>query len=110
LIGSKWLGFGDYELSTTKKRTNREIFLAEIEAVLRALAGCHCFNQKMLSRTRSDTINPMNLDSYHAKIEHDEEPDLFRGEILGLSGGADFYGLSPDELRRESKKVTGAYS
>ncbi len=46
----------------------------------------------------------MNVDGYHAKIEYDEETDQFRGEILGLSGGADFYGSNPDELRREFKK------
>jgi predicted HicB family RNase H-like nuclease len=30
--------------------------------------------------------------------------DLFRGEILGLSGGADFYGSNPEELRQEFKR------
>lgn len=46
----------------------------------------------------------MTIDSYHAKIEYDEELDLFRGEILGLSGGADFYGKNPKELRTEFKR------
>jgi predicted HicB family RNase H-like nuclease len=46
----------------------------------------------------------MKVDGFHAKIEYDEETDQFRGEILGISGGADFYGTSPDELRREFKK------
>jgi predicted HicB family RNase H-like nuclease len=49
-------------------------------------------------------MNLMKMDGYHAKIEFDEESDQFRGEILGLSGGADFYGSSPDELRREFSK------
>ena len=49
-------------------------------------------------------MNLMTVDGYHAKIEYDEEADKFRGEILGLSGGADFYGSSPDELRHEFKK------
>jgi predicted HicB family RNase H-like nuclease len=49
-------------------------------------------------------MNLMKVDGYHAKIEYDEETDQFRGEILGISGGADFYGSSPDELRREFKK------
>ena len=35
-------------------------------------------------------MNLMTVDGYHAKIEFDEELDLFRGEILGLNGGADF--------------------
>jgi predicted HicB family RNase H-like nuclease len=49
-------------------------------------------------------MNLMTVDGYHARIEYDEETDQFRGEILGLSGGADFYGSSPEELRREFKK------
>jgi predicted HicB family RNase H-like nuclease len=49
-------------------------------------------------------MNVMTLDGYHAKIEYDPELDLFRGEILGLNGGADFYGKSPKELRAEFKK------
>lgn len=49
-------------------------------------------------------MNLMTVDGYHAKIEYDEELDLFRGEILGLNGGADFYGKSPKELRTEFKK------
>jgi predicted HicB family RNase H-like nuclease len=49
-------------------------------------------------------MNVMTIDGYHAKIEYDPELDLFRGEILGLNGGADFYGKSPRELRVEFKK------
>lgn len=48
-------------------------------------------------------MNLMTVDGYHAKIEYDEELDLFRGEILGLNGSADFYGKSPKELRTEFK-------
>ncbi len=46
-------------------------------------------------------MNMMTVDGYHAKIEYDEDLDLFRGEILGLNGGADFYGKDPAELRQE---------
>jgi predicted HicB family RNase H-like nuclease len=49
-------------------------------------------------------MSVMTVDGYHAKIEYDEELDLFRGEILGLSGGADFYGKNPKELRAEFRK------
>ncbi len=49
-------------------------------------------------------MNIMTVNGYHAKIEYDEELDLFRGEILGLNGGADFYGKNPKELRAEFKK------
>ena len=49
-------------------------------------------------------MSVMTLDGYSAKIEYDAELDLFRGEILGLNGGADFYGKNPKELRAEFKK------
>ncbi len=49
-------------------------------------------------------MNMMTLDGFSAKIEYDADLDVFRGEILGLSGGADFYGKNPKELRTEFKK------
>ena len=51
----------------------------------------------------------MNVDGYRAKIEYDPELDLFRGEILGLNGGADFYGKNPKELRAEFRKSLSAF-
>jgi predicted HicB family RNase H-like nuclease len=49
-------------------------------------------------------MSMMKVDGYNAKIEYDAELDMFRGEILGLNGGADFYGKNPKELRAEFKK------
>ncbi len=49
-------------------------------------------------------MNIMTFEGHKAKIEYDPEIDMFRGEILGLNGGADFYGKTPDELRKEFKK------
>jgi predicted HicB family RNase H-like nuclease len=49
-------------------------------------------------------MNVMTVDDYRATIEYDPELDLFRGEILGLNGGADFYGKNPKELRSEFKR------
>ena len=49
-------------------------------------------------------MNVMTVDGYNAKIDYDPDTDLFRGEILGLTGGADFYGKNPKELRTEFKK------
>lgn len=54
-------------------------------------------------------MNLMTLDGYQATIEYDEALDLFRGEILGLSGGADFYGKNPKELRTEFRKSLDVY-
>ena len=49
-------------------------------------------------------MNVMTVDGFNARIEYDPEIDMFRGEILGLTGGADFYGKTPRELRAEFKK------
>jgi predicted HicB family RNase H-like nuclease len=49
-------------------------------------------------------MNMMTLEDFNAKIEYDPALDMFRGEILGLNGGADFYGKNPKELRAEFKK------
>ncbi len=46
-------------------------------------------------------MNVMEVDGFKAKIEFDPELDLFRGEILGLNGSADFLGKSPASLRKE---------
>ena len=51
----------------------------------------------------------MTVNGFHAKIEYDPELDMFRGEILGLSGGADFFGKNPKELRMEFKKSLKVY-
>ncbi|MCE7989027.1 MAG: type II toxin-antitoxin system HicB family antitoxin [Caldilinea sp. CFX5] len=54
-------------------------------------------------------MNLMTVDNHHAKIEYDAELDMFRGEILGLNGGADFYGHTPDELRAEFRKSLAVF-
>ncbi len=45
----------------------------------------------------------MEVDGYKARIQYDPELNLFRGEILGLNGSADFYGDNPASLREEFK-------
>ncbi|MBQ1763728.1 MAG: type II toxin-antitoxin system HicB family antitoxin [Aquincola sp.] len=54
-------------------------------------------------------MNLMTVDGYNARIEYDPETDMFRGEILGLTGGADFYGKSPKELRQEFKNSLAVF-
>ena len=49
-------------------------------------------------------MNVMTVDGYNAKIEYEPDIDMFRGEILGLTGGADFYGRTPNELKAEFRK------
>jgi len=49
-------------------------------------------------------MNLMHVGGHHANTDSEEKTDYFREEILLFSGGADFHGSSPDELRREFKK------
>ena len=46
-------------------------------------------------------INQMTIDGVKAVITYDSEIDMFRGEFLGLNGGADFYAQDAEGLRRE---------
>ncbi len=54
-------------------------------------------------------MNVMTVDGYQARIEYEPETDRFRGEILGLNGGADFYGRNPRELRTEFRKSLAVF-
>ena len=46
----------------------------------------------------------MTLGSYQAHIEFDTDRGMFRGEILGLNGGADFYAKNLQALRIEFQR------
>ena len=48
-------------------------------------------------------MNLLKIDGYKAIIKYDQELDTFRGEFIGLNGGADFYASSIDELKREGR-------
>ncbi len=47
--------------------------------------------------------NVMTINGYQAVIAFDPEISLFRGEFLGLNGGADFYAADVDGLLREGE-------
>jgi predicted HicB family RNase H-like nuclease len=55
-------------------------------------------------------MNVMRIEGYQAKIDHDPDTDMFRGEVLGLTGGADFCGKNPKELRAEFQKSLDVFS
>jgi predicted HicB family RNase H-like nuclease len=40
---------------------------------------------------------------YKAVISYDPEIEMFRGEFVGLNGGADFYAKDAESLKREGK-------
>ena len=48
-------------------------------------------------------MNTMDINGYQAVISYDPETNKFRGEFVGINGGADFYASSVDELRKEGE-------
>ncbi|MBG6245582.1 toxin-antitoxin system HicB family antitoxin [Candidatus Symbiopectobacterium sp. 'North America'] len=46
-------------------------------------------------------INTLQIDGHTAVIAFDSEIEMFRGEFVGLNGGADFYAYSVEELKKE---------
>ncbi|HQT47792.1 MAG: DNA repair protein [Acidocella sp. 20-63-7] len=46
-------------------------------------------------------MNMLEIDGHKAVIQFDPEVGMFRGEFLGLTGGADFYADSVEGLKRE---------
>ncbi len=48
-------------------------------------------------------MNIMEIDGYQAVIQYDPDIDMFRGEFIGLNGGADFYAKDIDTLRKEGE-------
>ena len=48
-------------------------------------------------------INMMDINGYQAVIQYDPDIDMFRGEFIGLNGGADFYAKDTNSLRKEGE-------
>lgn len=48
-------------------------------------------------------INQMTINGVKAVITYDSDIDLFRGEFVGLNGGADFYAADVAGLKREGE-------
>ena len=46
-------------------------------------------------------MNIMEINNYRALIQYDPEIEMFRGEFLGLNGGADFYANDIEGLKKE---------
>ena len=46
-------------------------------------------------------MNMMDINGYRAVIQYDPEIEMFRGEFIGLNGGADFYAADINGLRKE---------
>ncbi len=48
--------------------------------------------------------NLLEIDGHRAVVSFDPEIRMFRGEFLGLAGGADFYAADVDGLIEEGRK------
>ncbi|PIW37520.1 MAG: toxin-antitoxin system HicB family antitoxin [Hydrogenophilales bacterium CG_4_8_14_3_um_filter_62_83] len=48
-------------------------------------------------------MNTMTINGYQAIISFDPDIQMFRGEFVGLNGGADFYAKDVDGLRHEGE-------
>ena len=49
-------------------------------------------------------INSMDFDGYQAVISYDPDIKMFRGEFIGLNGGADFYASTVEGLQVEGRQ------
>ena len=48
-------------------------------------------------------MNTMTINGYQAVIVFDPDIQMFRGEFMGLNGGADFYVKNVEELKHEGE-------
>jgi len=48
--------------------------------------------------------NVMEIEGYKATVQYDPEINMFRGEFIGLNGGADFYATTVEGLNEEGRK------
>ena len=48
-------------------------------------------------------MNMMEINNYRAMVQYDPEIEMFRGEFIGLNGGADFYASDIKGLKEEGE-------
>ena len=53
--------------------------------------------------------NMMEINGYRAAIQFDPDIEMFRGEFVGLNGGADFYAQDIPSLRKEGATSLKVY-
>ena len=53
--------------------------------------------------------NLLAVEGHEAVVTFDPEIEMFRGEILGLSGGADFYATTVKGLHKEFRASLATY-
>lgn len=69
-----------------------------------------CLHQEVAGRKRGETMNNiMTIDGQRAVIQYDPDIEMFRGEFVHLSGGADFYAADIKGLKKEGSRSLKAY-
>ncbi len=53
--------------------------------------------------------NLMTINDHKAVIQYDPEIEMFRGEFIGLAGGADFYASDIEGLKTEGARSLEVY-
>jgi len=53
--------------------------------------------------------NLLKYKGYYARIAFDPSADAFHGRVIGIQDVIDFYGRTPDELRKEFKNSVEEY-
>ena len=56
-----------------------------------------------------NATNLLEIEGFQATVQYDSEIEMFRGEFIGLTGGADFYATDIKGLRREGKASLVTY-
>lgn len=54
-------------------------------------------------------MNTIKIKGITAVVQYDPEIDMFRGEFIGLHGGADFYARDIETLKKEGEKSLDIY-
>ncbi|WP_234412936.1 type II toxin-antitoxin system HicB family antitoxin [Microvirgula aerodenitrificans] len=72
--------------------------------------GCRSISPQVVGRKRSQAMNNiMIINGQKAVIAYDPEIEMFRGEFIGLSGGADFYAADVASLKAEGETSLRVY-
>lgn len=53
--------------------------------------------------------NLLRYKDYHARIAFDPSADAFHGQVIGMRDVIDFYGRTPEELRKEFESSVEEY-
>lgn len=54
-------------------------------------------------------MSTMKLNDYVARIDYDEEREMFHGRIINIRDVVNFYGRTPEELKQEFKNSLDCY-